>query len=224
MEATNNKPSTFQRITQIAGLLLLLVVLPGGSWFYLRNGLDYRIEALEELEDIGKVPSTISIYTQADENPIDGDYLKGKVTVAGYIPEGATERNRMIEVLSKLHEQFDERDDVVFLSYVKADSTADLKSRAVALNLVDGQQWRLAELPASETLEFYFKENYHFPDVTLPLLESIPYVALVDTSLMVRHFYNCMENKDMGRLVEHIALILPRKPEKDIIFQPEKEK
>ncbi|NND07069.1 MAG: hypothetical protein HKN87_11885 [Saprospiraceae bacterium] len=36
-------------------LLLLLVGLPLGSWYYLRTGLDYRLDRLEELASKGKL-------------------------------------------------------------------------------------------------------------------------------------------------------------------------
>ncbi len=36
------------------GVLLLLVILPAGSWFYLQKGLDYRKAALKELKIKGQ--------------------------------------------------------------------------------------------------------------------------------------------------------------------------
>ena len=221
---TQNKKSRAQIIKQTIGLLLLLVVLPGGSWIYLRNGLDYRIEALEELKDYGKVPAGLVLPTQASDEPLTSEYLRGTVTVSSYLPETPEGQQRLVEVYTKLHEQFDEHDDVLLLTYTQSDSTQDLKARAQALGLIDGEQWRLVQLPAETSAADYFQANYALPAELAAGMATHPYVVLVDTSLTVRHFYDGAENKDMGRLVEHIALILPRKPEKDIIFQREQEK
>lgn len=53
-------------------LLLLLILLPIASWYYLKTGLEYRKDALTELEDRGRV----SRYLTVDEN-----ILKDKTTL-----------------------------------------------------------------------------------------------------------------------------------------------
>lgn len=221
---TQKKRSRAQTIKQTIGLLLLLVILPGGSWIYLRNGLDYRIAAMEELKDLGKVPMGRVLETQASTEPLTSEDLQGNVTVSGFLPETAEGQSRMIEVLQKLHEQFDERDDVLFLTYSKLDSTQELKARSRALGFLDDEQWRLVRLPEAVSAGAYFKANYAFPAEWADALSTHPYLVLADTSQTIRRLYDAAENKDMGRLVEHIAMILPRKPEKDIIFQREQEK
>jgi hypothetical protein len=42
------------KFIQISGLLLLLVILPLVSWYYLRRGYDYQLQARSELYDYGQ--------------------------------------------------------------------------------------------------------------------------------------------------------------------------
>ena len=46
-----------KKIIHTVILLLLLVGLPLGSWYYLRTGLDYRLDRLEKLEPKGVLSS-----------------------------------------------------------------------------------------------------------------------------------------------------------------------
>lgn len=55
-----------------AVLFILVFVLPIGSWFYLKTGLDFRKEALTSLESKGKVHDALKI---------NGDVLKGKTSL-----------------------------------------------------------------------------------------------------------------------------------------------
>lgn len=55
-----------------AVLFILVFVLPIGSWFYLKTGLDFRKEALTSLESKGKVHDALKI---------NGNLLKGKTSL-----------------------------------------------------------------------------------------------------------------------------------------------
>ena len=49
-------------------------------------------------------------------------------------------------------------------------------------------------------------------------------LVLADLSSQIRHYYDPMVNEDMGKLVEHMAMILPQDKDKDIVFRRESEK
>ncbi|MCB0662260.1 MAG: hypothetical protein KDC24_05950 [Saprospiraceae bacterium] len=53
MEDTDNKPTTKRKIISFLVLFGFLVVLPFGSWFYLKKGADFRMAQLEELQPKG---------------------------------------------------------------------------------------------------------------------------------------------------------------------------
>jgi len=54
-----------------AVVFILLFIVPAGSWYYLQSGLDYRKEALKELEPKGAF----------DADGFDVTQLKGKTTL-----------------------------------------------------------------------------------------------------------------------------------------------
>ena len=57
---------------------------------------------------------------------------------------------------------------------------------------------------------------------TLP--EDYPYFVLIDNELTIRNYYNINEEASMNRLVEHLAIILPRERREKAEHRPEKEK
>ena len=58
-------------------LFVILVLLPAGSWFYLRGGLNWRKTAQAELQDYGKIRSASIIYADGTKENL----LKSKVCV-----------------------------------------------------------------------------------------------------------------------------------------------
>ena len=53
-------------LIQLGGVFLLLVIFPLVSWYYLRTGLDYRLQAIQELKDFGKIPAfTLANYNDS---------------------------------------------------------------------------------------------------------------------------------------------------------------
>lgn len=222
MTETKNK-MTGRKVLQILGLFLFLVILPGGSWLYLQRGLDYRIATMEELKSLGTAQD-FALHSYTD-SVLTSTNLQGQVSVIGYLPDAPEQEARMIEVLFKLHDQFNERDDLTFLTFTQPDSLAILQARAKELELKDGAQWFFGpSTEQTDDLAGFLKDRLYFPEEMATQAKKHPYFALLDTNRVVRRFYDGMENKEMGRLIEHIAMLLPRKPDKDIIFKREPEK
>ena len=220
MAANNGK-----KIIQTIILLLMLAGLPLGSWFYLQRGLDYRLSALEELKDYGEVPP-FELATAADRLLTRND-LQGRMVISGFLTTGDAElRTAFGEVFSKLFVQFDERDDVALLVFGLdgvTDTPAAMERFAADYGLTDEKQCYL--LPGGQPgMEQLVLEGYQLPLPAGTGLPANPYLALADTSLTIRHYYDVTDPGEVKSLVEHIALILPRAPERDIVFKREPEK
>lgn len=88
------------KFIQISGLLLLLVVLPLVSWYYLSQGYDYQIQARSELKDYGK-------WSLLDA----GLDTMGYTIVFNRLDENTTSNSKFTETLNQLIDQFGERSD-----------------------------------------------------------------------------------------------------------------
>lgn len=207
-------------LVQIAGLLFFLVILPAGSWFYLQSGFNHRKEALAELKELGKVGG-IDLTDQFGTRFTTADMQK-RVVVAGFLPAEAASREKWIQRLSVLHEQFDDRDDICFLILADSASMPDPAAFLERNALTDSLQWKLL-LASGEELAALASNSFYLPagEAGQP---DFQYLALADTAQMVRRHYNILDNQQMGRLVEHITIVMPRLPEPDIVLKREREK
>lgn len=208
-------------IFQFGALIMLLIVFPAVSWYYLNSGLQYRRAAMEELDDYGTFPN--APWTMVDGSTISPGFLHGKMILANVLPakdEGLYDQ--FGHTLQKLHHQFDERNELVFLSLVPGDS-AQVINRAErfreSFDLNDGAQ-----------LFFLQVGNNKLEELRSRLLQPQEEISedamflLTDTSATIRRYYDVREEADIKRLVEHIALLLPLKKDRELIFRRETEK
>jgi hypothetical protein len=180
--------------------LIILFVLPALSLYFLNSGKNYRMQALQEMKEYGKVED----FQLKNQRGIDvsPQMFRGKVTVACLLPENPDSAAFYTERLSIIHESYDDTKDVIFLSFLNSSDSTNLLEKAKQLGITDHDQWWLLRSEDNEKA----RQLYHFPK------EGQFQIALADTSLMVRKHYNIYDNRQMGRLVEHIALIIPEQP------------
>jgi len=94
-------------------LMLLLVVLPLGSWLYLKKGFNYQIEAIAELKQYGQLPNFFSKDVLG--RAISSDNIKGKLVLLNFFSDTPQSKERL-ETLFSLHEQFDDALGVAFIN------------------------------------------------------------------------------------------------------------
>jgi hypothetical protein len=205
---------------QITGLLMFTIIFPLVSWYYLQQGYNYRLQSLQELQDLGKVTNYQAINQKGDT--LQSDNLRGNVLVAGFYPQEEELRTLMKERLTILHDQFDKRNDVRFLVHVPAGSGSP-EMVADELEIEDPEQWQVLAVSFSDWKQFA-KTAYHWPLDSLTNTYDPGLLALTDTAGVVKNYYHLQENAEMGRLVEHITIVMPRLPERDLEFKRETEK
>lgn len=146
---------------------LFIVVVPLISWYYLKQGLDYRKNALHELlpkDSISQSLDTLGI-------------LKGKTTI---IVLG--EKAGVATLLQPIREQFKNAESFNVVSYYPIDGCI--------------------QLPEKYLEPLYTKYHQHS-------------FVLIDTSMRIRNFYSD-DMSDVRKMIEHIAIVLPRVKESDI--------
>ncbi len=204
-------------ILQTLALLLFLVVLPLGSWYYLKRGADYRIEMIQELGAFSQLSSP-ELKEQLGEDWPPEEW-NTKVGVWAFLPEDEDLQAKFGHYLAELADQFEEKQEQVRFFLIPAESGVDvngfletselsgLMHPPIALSATDAQRLALEEfkLPL---------ENTRF--------ERNPYLALTD-SLTVKRYYDVREPQEMARLVEHIVFLVPAEKQiTEIKREPEK--
>ena len=96
------------KIVKGLGLLLFLVVLPGGSWYYLQKGLDYQKDLRAELTSYGDIPAFQLMDTAGKLR--DSSIFSGKIAVVGFVTPEVLEQPKQMELLAKLYDQYDKKD------------------------------------------------------------------------------------------------------------------
>lgn len=192
-------------------LVVLMVVLPVISYMYLKNGFEWRKQAQSELGDYGKIRGAYVIYADGTKE----NQLKGRVCVLhmfGANPDLTPGNKNIIDVSEKLYDQFgfktgDTRDDFR-LVMISEGGTSEFRSYYQKLPSIDMVTWVWTGGLGSWTtilqngFDYYCQSNK---------VSSYPnYFAVSDTSGTIRRFYNADDPAEVGRMVEHVAILLPK--------------
>lgn len=90
---------------------LFVIVFPALSWYYLRKGADYRINALKELkQDLGKTGNFSC--TPANWKPLTKDSFDGRIKIVNFVKKDGQLVDKQSVTAQKLHDQFGERQDI----------------------------------------------------------------------------------------------------------------
>jgi len=211
-------------VLQAAMLFLMIIVFPGGSWVYMNMGYNRSKTALAELQDYGHLPA---FQLTGIKGAVDSSLVNGRMSLIAFVnPDQPKAADRM-KVLETLHRQFDERNDFKLLIHLPEDT--DLAGFQKKYNLEDERQIYVVKGNA-QTLGTLIKDTYHVPDLsiarepgssvdfqtnTIADANNYPYYILIDEKGKIRNYYHADRTEDIERMVEHIALILPRDIEGD---------
>lgn len=208
----SEKVTLNRKILIFSVLFVILVVLPLGSWYYLRGGLNWRKQAQAELQDYGKIRTVPIIYSDGTKD----DLIKGKVCVIHFFganPELTEENRTILDTGERLFQQFGYKpgatQDEFRLVMVAQGGTAEFKTHAQTLPSAEYVNWVwTGALGSWNTILFNSFDLYCQTNGITPYSH---FYALADTSGTIRRFYNAMDEKEVGRMVEQIALLLPYK-------------
>lgn len=213
MENSNEKVTPRRRAVIMGLLFIILVVLPGISWLYLRNGLNWHKKAVAELRYYGQIrPAYFILPTGEKFND-----LENKVCVVaslGVNPDLTEGNKRILDVGERLFNQFGKMSDETIrpdfrIVIVCEGGTAEFTSYYQKLPSYDYATWtKTGGVGAWETIlknqyeKFCLDEGIKTP--------ATSYFALTDPAGNIRRFYDVMDDAQVNRMVEHIALLLPK--------------
>ena len=209
-----------KHLGSLAVLTMLLVGFPAVSFFYLKQGADYRREALAERGDFGKMPDLTSMVPVRGTPP---PTYRGAMTVVGWLDPTKEDGTRLYgQMLDSLYTQFADSENLFFTTIVLADEPATAAdSFATTYNLPDDSM--LAFVRADEREFATSAEAFALPLGQYDSPGIQPIVALVDSSLtIVRHYDLARRDETIG-LVQLISLIIPLPEKQEVILKRDKE-
>lgn len=109
--------------------------------------------------------------------------------------------------------------NTILLSSCGVESELKTKITLLEEQFSDAPTFKSLRLEGNETMKNMDYSNCYFsPQIFYDELFNNSTFVLIDTSLSIRNYYKSDENS-FKTLVEHLAIILPRKKEKKIEFQ-----
>jgi len=208
MSISEEKISAKRKVIIFGALFVILVLLPGISWIYLSGGLNWHKKAIGELQNYGKIRAAYVIYPDGTKE----DRLKSKVTVLHIFGEkpDLTDANRsIINTGERLFDQFGTNDNFRMAMISEGGGTAEFLTHVQTKPSADYATWVwTGGLGSWRTILENGYESYCLAEKAKPDPE---YFALTDTTGTIRRFYNALDENQVGRMVEHISLLLPKK-------------
>lgn len=207
MAETDKKPTLGRKIFIAAVLTLILVGLPAISWVYLQNGLNWRKSAVGELGTYGQIPKAYMHWADGTKE----NRLKSKVVVAHVFepqPDLTPENRKIMDINERLFNQFGANLSFC-LAMVAEGGTAEFRSYAQKQPNYDyaNTVW----VPGGGSWTTIMTNGFESYYVRSKIKPYPYYYALTDTGGVIRRFYNAMDEKEVGRMVEQIAILLPQK-------------
>lgn len=185
-------------VVQLVLLGLLLVVLPVGSYLYLEWGYDYRVAALDELDEFGPIATAV-------------DYeIPGPRTVDVIYVSPVRPSDSVAQSLLNLHDAWDDQPLVQFVGLGQ--------DRPVVVE--DALQSRLVPRTDANLEAFAELGNRDTHCQRVPVEQR---ALVVDTAGTVRRCYDLHEGAEVNRLVEHLTMLVPRPEKEDVYLERERE-
>ena len=170
-------------------LILILFLLPFVSWYYLRQGLNYRKEAQAIMS--GTQPFPEGQWNDVAGKLFDSKQIDERVTLVTFMP--CDQQSDYSELLNQFYEQFRETKKASFII---------LDSCRTSSGFIDATKSNWHVISCSDSI-----------NLCDPLLKSWPAGkshALIDRDLKIRSYYSSATEDEKRLLLEHMALLIPR--------------
>ena len=201
-------------LIKILAVSFIIVICPAASWYYLQKGLDYQKEARKEIV----VKETIDVAQFIPKHILeDPGLLENKLRLLFFNDKKKNGEERK-QLIAKLIEQFEDSKGVLLIEIVRASNSENLSNAKVgemhiqkelnpvaydALLSTQVGQPNFESIEGKIILESIVKNE--------PLKNDLPsYAMLVDHKGGIRTFYDVDDPSRIKRLIEHMAILIPR--------------
>lgn len=196
-----------RKIIQFLGLGIILIGFPLGSWYYLNEGYKERKGALDQMKYEIPLPefqitSQKGLLSKAD--------LQGGYAVLGRIKRFSKD-NPVIEESEGLFEEFGSSMKMAMLTYVEEYDSSAINDYLASVTKDTLSRW------------YFISGNPDFDEVFKA--KSKNHLALIDTSGVVRNYYDANNSAEIAEMAKHMAMfVMPLMRRGDLVFKREEEK
>ncbi len=196
-------------IIQVLVVSLFLVIIPLVTFFIQRKGMKEGIELYKDLKkNLGQMPAQFEAKNYSNEI-FDASKLTGQTLVASW----ATTQSRdtilsIMRTINRIPQFQEEVDNLQFITFDTASDSTFFKNYYFNLTRNERAKWWI--LRGGNDIQ---------QSIKLPNDYSI---ALIDTSGIIRRFYDIREANERRILIEHIS-IMPLKKKKTIEKKDQKQ-
>jgi len=224
----------------IFAVLVILLGFPLLSWYYLKQGLDYQKSTRAELMHYGELSNLQ--FTNLQGQAFNLDSLDQMMSVISFIGEDEAMNHKMFELQQKLQIQFGKNESLNFLIVPLKKEKASveyLSNAAEKYSLTNPvqhhflsakenflQHWigKEIKIPKGKEIKTGDTPQWILDEDNSGSINNYHYFVLVDTTQTIRNYYNYNNFEEVQRMVEHIAIMLPKETEPDAIIKREAEK
>lgn len=191
--------------------MVCFLLLPFISWLYIKNGVEFRQHALEELRQSIDVSTCHDLSVNG--KPFNHDSLKGKVWVLINAPE-IPDKNKLAEVAGTIYDQNDGSRSVR-LVFCGADISGF--SSVLPAHLTHRQFVSFAPASTFECFQGIFVQKD-----TFSVNRFAENAYIIDNKGLLRRGYDINETGEVRKLVQHSAILIPEyKKEKPQLVRQE---
>ncbi len=186
-------------------LLIILVIFPILSYYYLSLGRNYYKENMEMLKPKANVQDFAFINSKGDS--IDYKNAFGKLTLFHFINDPCEAKcQTSIQALRRVENQFSKTERVQIVSlYTNQNKLNKPPKKGKSKDV-----WEWIKTDSMEVVSF---QNDLYQVVSDGYSNGS--IALVDDKLKVRNYYNGNDSVDVNLLIRHMAMILPKETKRD---------
>ncbi len=200
-----------RNILNFLALLFLLIILPVAALYFLDLGVDYRKELLAELDDHGQVPEFSLVSVTGDT--VTENTLKNHIVLANFMDITQEYSDLKASKLKKFNEQFGDREEVLFLNFIRESESDSITITGVntflkSKGLEDCERCYFV-FDVDATLDNLAEEGFGFPLDNGMTIRNNPLIALCDKTGTIKRYYNLENETDNTLLVRHIIMFLP---------------
>jgi len=210
------------RFFRIIAISLFIIGFPLGSWYYLKKGLNYRMDIIHALDqNLGSMPE----FTLSNQEGLTIEKVEGKrkLVISNFTDLDQIENSREhLKALYKIQDQFDKKDDILFFTFIKGDSLKDVHAFYKSLNIKEEKQWHFLNGTMQQMDAFI--RDFPFPEGIQKSYVDNSLVVLSDTSQVIRYYYDMNVIEDRSNLITHIAHLMPKAPAEETRMKRELEK
>ena len=186
MSNENNSRTPKFAYAKVGVLFLILVVFPFGAWFYLKQGINFRKEALVELQSKS---DPLNINLLVDGKSINLQDLGKRVTTVFKLENYSPVE---IQLINKYIEQFKATNDINVVGLVAKDTEAELNDLIADMIFIPE----------------YSIEGMMI-DSLLGKVDPSAKIFILDGESIVRNFFPTIEPDFIKQLVIQTAVLMP---------------